>query len=722
MKKLFLVSFLIINISAKSTVYYVDPSGNDNSGFGTKKFPWKSLYKACSIVQLRGDTIHLNAGTYIETKESNLAVGISVIGEGTSSVIISQIPGEWNYVLALRSDREGTNGNQNVENIRFEGGNSSWSVILINGRSNVKIHDCSFSDFKHSGVTFNGRASTYDPGEPSAYATGNQFYNNTITNCSEFVFNSYGAGALEIGGQDGMLIYNNIIVQNRRPNGYNGYCIKYYNDGYNRGLKIYNNTIIRESPTEYNWDWNFAIELWHSTGGIEIYSNTIYGSIDIVHGKKGGYNYTIDIHDNVIGYETLQKYSTSANNGGVFIEREVEGVYIRNNIFRNIGSPIQVYPTEYETVKDIYIQYNLFDGIGIAGGGNNEALINWATVDGQKNVSVINFNFINNTVFVRGGGAGTGVRLPNIGKATNVTIANNIIQGFLYHSIIADLNQGATISNLSVENNLLYSNGNNSPYFSGNQPSNQTIKNNITVDPKFWSETNFHLKPGSLAIKAGKAISGLVKDKEGVIIGNPPNIGCFETLASEAVPKYYKSVIENAAPDIINISYDLALDTVKPEISAFNIAVNGNLRRIDNIELYGSNVFLTLAKPVQSEDIVTLSYNVPFANALQSITGIKAESIDNQLVTNNVVLAKVKVIIFPNPVFDNCFVGFDGNSLTFPLKIKIVDITGKTIFSQNVYSNPSEIYLASVISPGNYILQAYTSNFIIGEQSLVIIR
>ena len=52
-----------------------------------------------------------------------------------------------------------------------------------------------------------------------------------------------------------------------------------------------------------------------------------------------------DIHDNTIGYNSLQSVNTAGNNGGVFIEESIEGpFYIRKNQFKNIGTPIQVYP------------------------------------------------------------------------------------------------------------------------------------------------------------------------------------------------------------------------------------------------------------------------------------------------------------------------------------------------------------------------------------------
>lgn len=721
-----IISFLtltIFSLNVLATNYYIDPQGDDNAGFGSKKFPWKSLSKACSVVKMAGDTIWVNPGTYSETKESDLAPGVSVIGVNNLSIISAQISGDWNYVLKLNSKSEGTKGNQSIAFLSFEGNNSSWAAIQIDARSNVKIYNCNFTNFKHSGVTFNGKASAYDPVSPSVFATQNEFYNNTIENCAEFVFNSYGAGALQIGGQDGMLIYNNRIVQNSRADGYNGYCIKYYNDGYNKGLKIYNNVLIREAPTAYAWDWNFAIELWYGLGGIEIYNNTIYGSIDIVHGKKGNYDYALYVHNNTIGYESLQRNSTSANNGGIFIEREVEGIIVRGNIFRNIGSPIQIYPSGSDLVKDIEICYNLFNGIGIQSGGRNEALINWATVDGQRNVTVENFRFINNTVVVGNGGAGTGVRLPNIGKATNVTVRNNIIVGFEYHAIISDLNSPASISKLSVENNILFDNGTNEVYFSGVTPVGPVVRNNISQDPLFWSATNFHVKSGSPAIKSGLPISGLTTDLEGVQVSSAPNIGCYETLAESATPKYYSSAIYNETPDVIEITFDINLSDTVPETGAFMVKVNDMYRDISEVRISGGKLNLGIDNPVYTDDIVLASYNKPVESPLQSVTGIAAESFQDLPVTNMVKKKSTTTVqIQPNPSGEFVNIKVIGTKVQYPLIFKLINLSGNICLEDDINFPQEEIVIPNSEPAGIYIIQVFSKDEVIASHKHIIQR
>ena len=104
--------------------YYISPTGNDVTGNGSITNPWRSLYKATSNITIAGNIIHVNAGVYIETKQIVLAVGVSIEGDGVSSVIKSYLTEDWKELLSLRS-AEGTNGNQHISNLKFDGQNLS---------------------------------------------------------------------------------------------------------------------------------------------------------------------------------------------------------------------------------------------------------------------------------------------------------------------------------------------------------------------------------------------------------------------------------------------------------------------------------------------------------------------------------------------------------------------------------------------------------------------
>ncbi|MCB0710212.1 MAG: hypothetical protein KDC15_12570, partial [Chitinophagaceae bacterium] len=206
---LFTTCIVLFSSMAFAGTYYISPTGNDVTGTGSISNPWKTLRKATSTITTPGNIIHVNAGTYIETSTCILAPGVSIEGDGVTSVIKASFSTMYEMIIQAISP-EGTNGNQHISNIKMDGQNSTSWAIQIQGRSNFEIHDCTIVDFAQRGIVWGGRSDNSD-NPPMIYATGNKFYNNTVTNCASFD-GTYGYGCLNIGGQQGMLIYNNNIT------------------------------------------------------------------------------------------------------------------------------------------------------------------------------------------------------------------------------------------------------------------------------------------------------------------------------------------------------------------------------------------------------------------------------------------------------------------------------------------------------------------------------
>ena len=408
----------------------------------------------------------------------------------------------------------------------MDGNNVAWGAILINGRSNVSIYNCTFVDFAICGVTYNG-ASGYTEDPPGIYATGNSFYNNTMSNCAEYEFGTgFGNGGLQIGGQEGMLVHDNVLSQVGRTPGYNGYVIKYYSHGYNKGLKIYNNTITKAPFSGYWWDFDFAVEMWNHRGGVEIYDNTIIGGIDVggESNVKGAYSYSCWIHNNTIGPITMQ----AVEEVGVYLERNCSDIIIKNNYFRNLASAVFIIPASTDAVSNIDIIGNIINGIGTTSGSWVGYAIRWTTVDGSDGTIVNNIKINNNVIIGNAENNLAGIMLPDIGTATNITIRNNIIQDFDMAPVYS--NTSGTINGLSIENNNFYLNANsNNVLIAGNTPTNYTNLNNKKLNPLFVSASDFHLQAGSPARDAGINV-GLPADYE----GNPipfnyiSDIGAYE--------------------------------------------------------------------------------------------------------------------------------------------------------------------------------------------------
>ncbi len=639
MRKTLVIYLLLIFSFAQAETFYIDPAGSDNTGSGTINSPWKTLAHACSRVTKSGDIIHVNAGTYLETFQSNLAVGVNIVGEGREfSIIRSQIVKNHTPTIYLYSGKQGTIGNQTISGIKMDGINTTaYAAIWIFGRSNVIIHDCEFVDFKFSGVTYNGKTANNND-KPLTYATGNKFYNNIIINCAYYYYGTdLGLGALQIGAQEGMLIYNNYIEQTGRPVGHNGHCIKFYSSGFLKGLKIYKNT-LRPTSTPLNLPSNtafvFAIELWNVNGGLEIYENDINNAIDLVNTYKGDYDFGAKIYNNLIGWEKLMPMSsTHDGEKGIQIEYNAEDIFIYNNHLRNLNRPLYFTAPKSKIQKNIHVYYNLVENIGADTEINSKGWgINIAGTDLSNTYA--NWNIYNNVFKAKTTGGTTmwGVCIPS-GITSNIKIKNNIIIGFRYASVFLK-NSPASADNIFIENNIFYLNGNNNAPRGTATLSNYIFKNNIISDPLFVSPNDFHLQSSSPGISAGVNV-GLDKDYAENSIVNPPSIGVYEYLLP-AVPVYQNSAVENSTPSLLEINYSLILDnSALPAAGDFVVQVNSVNRAVSSVSVIENKVMLTISGPVVYGDIVKVSYTRPAVNPLQSTSGGLAEDITDQPVTNN---------------------------------------------------------------------------------------
>jgi len=109
----------------------------------------------------------------------------------------------------------------------------------------------------------------------------------------------------------------------------------------------------------------------------------------------------------------------------------------------------------------------------------------------------------------------------------------------------------------------------------------------------------------------------------------------FTTPQPPISPEYISSVVENATPAVLEMTYCLELANVVPAASAFTVMVNSVARTVSSVVISGTKVQLTIASAVVYGDIVTVAYTKPGSNALQTPSGGQAESIAPQSVTNN---------------------------------------------------------------------------------------
>jgi len=528
LKLLLLLTSMYLCCSTKATTYYISPTGNDITGTGTITNPWKTLSKATASVTSLGDIIHVNSGTYPETSQSVLAVGVSIEGDGTSSLITSTIGGAsvTSFVPTIMvTSNTVADGNQHISNLKMDGQMAASWAIWIGGRNNVSVYNCTIVNFFNFGVSYTNSSDLWAVAPPATYRTGNTFHDNIVTNCA--AYDGWGRGCLNIGGQQGMLVYNNTITQNSRPTGLNGWPIKYANDGWTRGLKIYNNTLIKNLRILNSADWSFCMEIFNGQG-TEIYGNTMQGSMDFnFQGDRGSYPYVVNIHDNISSIPAVGSGIQEA----IIMEYSVDGMIVENNVFNNLSHPICFFPRAGALIKDVYIRKNLASNLG----STSTSPVFLFGFD-APNVTTRNFNIINNTI--------SNDTLPNhnsdfmlnfTGSGAyifdSLIIKNNLFKGFssnvaymeditkFTHSEFSynDLNGKDEFGN---HNNVAWTPTWGTGYIG--YPGTINIHNNLAgVEPKFVGPGNYTLQSTSPLIDAGTNV-GLAYS------GNAPDIGYAE--------------------------------------------------------------------------------------------------------------------------------------------------------------------------------------------------
>ncbi len=536
MRRFITILFIAISCSLYGTKYYVDTGGVDDAGrSGAIGQEWASLSYACTRVS-SPDTVYINAGAYNEGTQVIWNTGVRIDGAGQSLVTITAT-GALNPII-LASSAAGTNGNQSISNITINGDSLAVFGIRIYGRSNVSVHDITIRETVQYGLTFADQVGRSATSAPTSWATGNRIYNLTMVDCGRDSYTTYweADGAIDISGQDGMLIYD-FDIDNKTGGRY-AYGIKgLYGGGWHKGLKIFNGKIrtnIRDVAGQQSFGFN--IELWTGVGGIEIYNIDGNGAIDMGgygYSDNYSYGYAFKIYNNVLKQDSRP---TNQPEAGLILESGGEdGMYFYRNWVENFTTGLTLGTTAVSLTQgfdNVQVYYNVFANIGYAAGGVGAGVEGYNLTTG---VNINNLKIYNNVFHKVSSASGWAVSFEsNPGNNfTDVFIKNNIIYN-CYNPFNFNY---TTIDVIQINNNLVYGNTINTPDYTGSTVTNNTFTNNqISVDPLFESVgTDYRLNISSTAIDAGVDV-GLTSDFVENIVpaGAAPDMGAYEFMSSPA--------------------------------------------------------------------------------------------------------------------------------------------------------------------------------------------
>jgi hypothetical protein len=389
--------------------------GTQANPFKTLAFAASMVPAACN------DTIFLSAGTFNETEPSIIPIGVNIKGAGESLTILKssgvRLPAtvtgsEKDYKLwydgsmiqlvsphnkLFRNPNSAViapeNGNQTISGFTIDGDNKSLKAgVWVENRNNITMHHVTFTNLAQRGAVFApGYKNWYV--YPEFYMTNIKIHDCTFTNSGKDLADET-LGNLDIAQLNGAEIYNITINDNE------GYGIKFIYDGYFKNVKIHDCQItVNESDSK--WGEDIAIELWNVGPGNEIYNINCNTWLSIVNHPeifvdqslvKNMEVYNVKMIDQdgnsgkeavEVGAPNVEVYDSYFENKGIGIaiwDMGRENITVRNNIFYNSvikdnwsGAPaVYIDNSRDWDFSNIRIYNNVFDNfrVGVIIKGN----------------------------------------------------------------------------------------------------------------------------------------------------------------------------------------------------------------------------------------------------------------------------------------------------------------------------------------------------------------
>jgi uncharacterized protein (TIGR02145 family)/uncharacterized repeat protein (TIGR02059 family) len=240
--------------------------------------------------------------------------------------------------------------------------------------------------------------------------------------------------------------------------------------------------------------------------------------------------------------------------------------------------------------------------------------------------------------------------------------------------------------------------------------SNVNVSNTKTTFGKPIVKGSFTSKINDLESDSKYYIKTYLSDGDEGVYGREIS---FTTLPP-AIPVYVSSVVENATPTILEMTYSLTLANVVPATSAFTVTVNSVSRTVNSVVVSGTKVQLTISSAIVNGDIVTVAYTKPATNPLQTLAGGQAASITVHSVTNNVGPA---IPVYVSSIVENSTPTIIEMTFSFSLANIVpatsaftvtVNSVSRTVNSVVVSGTKVQLTISSAIVNGDIVTVAYT--------------
>jgi uncharacterized repeat protein (TIGR02059 family) len=735
MRKAFIILFLCINYALNATNYYVATNGNNANNGTSTSTPWATWQYGMERLY-PGDILYIRAGTYTTMYGSSEGVNINPSSSrgrsGTSGGIItvSGYPGDAMPVLDCSSLTSGSEHNGIIiENCSY------WTftrLVVINSKERgsgqpapgwtlskcnyITLNWCVLHDNDNGFISYNGNEVRYINCDSYANGVGSPYWgNNGFYARASGTSTTYFTGCRAwLNGQDG----NDCFADVGTGGGY-----------------IY-------------WDkcWSFSNSVTYSGAGFKLGTNRApsVGSnpqrvltnciaaknpLGFDESQDAGLGYSVPIAIyNCVSYNNTAGFNFQWGTG-------LGGSLYADNIINNI-SYLDGSVGYWGSGTTNKIDHNSWNGYTVTSADflsvDVEQLKGARKADGSL-PDISAFHLVTGSALID---KGIEVNLPYTGKSPDLGAFE--VQGAAVvptvPAYVSSVVESATPSLLAMSfdsdlNNLIV------PALSSFSVSvnsaNRTVSSFTISGKKVQLTLSSAIKSGDVILVSyikpatnplQTAAGGVAADISAKSVTN----NCVSNL-----PVYSSSVVENATPSLLEITYSISLANIVPAKTAFSVQVNTVLMAINSIAISGSKIQITLSGVIKYGDLITVSYTKPSVNPLQAADGGQAISITNQLTANKltkpILTPGLKMTVFPNPVHQIIHISFEYGSDFSSLDpsstsqiIRIFDFSGKLFLEKLVEPGIKTVQIPVNLKPGIYIVFVLAGNTEMNSQKIIV--